>query len=252
MSWINVGVAAAGMLAKYKADKDAQNRRESLRGGMEQYQRMKAQDNESSINQLVQKQTPAARGTELAAVTDDRARSLQGTVNAAQATEAAPIAGKLSGDYSAAQERAANTVSARTKRAIEQLSTMGAPGEVGLKSSMRFGRAAGVVDANNRAISNVGNAYMTDINNVRPDPFLNMAGDAAIAYGTSGALGGGAEAAEGSNYVGSVGGRDVAGYGGAGDVASNPNLVSNADGTWSTAAAARQAKMKRGFSLWGR
>lgn len=234
--WPAIAVIVASMLAKHMANKGAQNRQESLRGAMDEYQHMKAQQNEAAINQLVDRQTPAARGTELAAVTDERARSLQSTVNAAQATEASPIAGKLSGDYAAAQERAANTVSNRTRRAIEQLSTMGAPGEQQVRSSMRFGRAAGEVDAGNRAISNVGNAYMTDIGNVRPNPFLSMAGDAGMAVGGS-MLGGAPGAAAGS-------------------AASSQISPNNAEwGSLNDGPAAydtRRTRLARGFSLWGR
>jgi hypothetical protein len=59
---------------------------------------------------------------------------------------------------------------------------MGAPGEQGVASGIRFGRTAGNVDANNIAIGNVGDAYMRDINNVKPNPLLSLAGDAGHGY----------------------------------------------------------------------
>lgn len=185
-------VIAAGIGSKYVSERQATKQRDQLRQAMEAYQRTRASESTAATENLISQQTPAKRAAELSAVTDDRARSLEKTVSAAQATEAAPIAGKLSSDYTAAQERAANTVAARTKRAIEQLATIGAPGEQQLKSSMRYGRAAGVVDAANRGSEYVGNAYMRDINNVRPNPLLTMAGDAALAvggYGLGGAAG---------------------------------------------------------------
>jgi hypothetical protein len=62
---------------------------ESLRGGMEQYQRGKAQENEAAINQLMSKQTAPARAAELANIDASREASMRGAVD--QARAASPV-----------------------------------------------------------------------------------------------------------------------------------------------------------------
>lgn len=225
--------ASAGL--NYLNNQEAQKRREQLRGSMEQYQRMKAAETQAATERLLEQQTPAARSTELAKVTDERARSMQDTVNATRATEGPPLAGKMSADYKAADARSADTVAARTKRAIEQLSTMGAPGEQGQRFGIRFGRAAGDVDAANRASNYVGNAYMTDMGNVQPNPFIGMLSQIGMGVGTGMAAGPAA---------------------GAVASAAQPNQISPNNASWGSlddgpAAYNTRAKLNRGFSLWG-
>lgn len=221
-------VIAGGAGAKYFGQRQATQQQERIRQAMEAYQRSKAAESTAATENLVSQQTPAKRAEELAALTADRTQSLQKTVNAAQATEAAPLAGKMSGDYTAAQERVAGTVAERTRRAIEQLAAMGAPGEQHLKSSMRFGRAAGTVDAANRASDYVGGAFMNDIGNVRPNPFLQMGGDVAMAVGAGG-------------------------FGGSGAAASTPSSAGNAEwGSMDAGPGAYKRRVNNAFSLWGR
>lgn len=150
---------------------------------MRAYGRGQAALGQAATENLIAQQTPQARATELADVTAGRAKSLTDTVAAAQASNPAPIAGKLSQDYLHSQEAVANTVAERTRRAIAQLSAMGAPGEQALKSGIRFGRAAGEVDASNSAIGNVNNAFMGDIKNTVPNPGLKLVGSGMMAYG---------------------------------------------------------------------
>lgn len=189
--WPALAVIAASMFAKHMANKDAQNRANSLRGAMDTYQRGKAQQNEAAINQLVSQQTPDARAKELQAIQASRTGSMQSTVDSARAASPiSAVAGTTGQDYAKASIAAADTVANRTKRAISQMATMGAPGEASLSSGIRFGRAAGNVDAGNQAIGNVGAGYMRDINLVRPNPFLSMAGDVGMAVG-GGMLGAG-------------------------------------------------------------
>jgi hypothetical protein len=103
-------------------------------------------------------------------VTADRTQSLKDTVGAAQAFDAAPIAGKMSGDYAATQEANASRIAERTRRAIEQLSAMGAPGEqaAGLRPALRPRRGQRRCreprERERRA------RLHDDISNVKPDP----------------------------------------------------------------------------------
>jgi len=181
----SLAILAASAFMKMQANEDAANRREAFRRSMESYQRTKANETQGATEALLKKQTPEARGAELADVTTDRERSLRDTVGAAQAFDAPGIAGKLPSDYTAAQEVNAARIAERTRKAIEQLASMGAPGEQAQAFGRRYGQAAGVVDASNRASANVGEGYLTDINNVRPDPFLSTLGDVGMAVGGS-------------------------------------------------------------------
>lgn len=191
-----------GMLAKYAATADSQQRQAKLQQAMRSYQLQQAAGNEQAIHGLMDQQTPAAREAELQNIQGSRAASMQGTVDAARAASPiSTVAGASSSpDYQKASAAAADTVATRTKRAIQQLSVMGAPGEQGLQYGLRFGRAAGKVDAGNTAIGNVGNAYVNAIKNTVPDPMLSMAGDGLMAYGSSGASSGSA-ANNGQGYT---------------------------------------------------
>lgn len=196
-----LAVIAASMLAQHMATSDAQDRQKGLQRSMQAYQRSKAQQTEQAINQLVDKQTPDARAKELQDIDTSRQASMQGTVDQARAASPVTAAAgtNTSADYQKASGAAADTIANRTKRAIQQLGLMGAPGEQGVASSIRFGRAAGSVDAGNQAISNVGRGYMTDIDNVQPDPFLMLASKAGMGVGMGMATGG--LGAEESNLI---------------------------------------------------
>jgi len=180
-----IAILLASMAAKYYANHEADQRAKQLQQAMEAYQRGRAQQNEAAINKLVDDQTPQKRAQDLAGTQASRDLSMQSTVDAARAASPvqAPAGTSASADYQKSSAAAADTVAARTKRAIEQLGVMGAPGEQALASGIRFGRAAGNVDAGNQAISNVGAGYMRDIDNVRPDPYLSLLGDVGMAYG---------------------------------------------------------------------
>lgn len=186
-----------GMLAKYAATADAQKRQAKLQDAMRAYQQNQAAANEQAIGALVNQQTPAARGAELQNIQGSRANSMQAGVDAARsAAPATVVAGaSASPDYQKASAVAADTVANRTKRAIQQMSIMGAPGEQAQQFGLRFGRAAGSVDAGNTAIGNVGNAYLNAIKNTVPDPMLSMAGDGAMAMSAMPNSGQGAGAA---------------------------------------------------------
>lgn len=215
----------AGLALSRAADVEAENRREKLRQAMRTYQLGQSRIGQAAIEKLMTQETPQKRETELATLTADRAKSLQDTVGAAQSSNPAPIAGKLSADYKQSQERAANTVAERTRRAIEQLSAMGAPGEAALAHGIRYGRTAGTVDATNSAIGNVGNAFMGDIRNTVANPAIKLAGSALTAYG-AGSMGAGAAGGMGNSgaYEDSEGNLQQSPY---------------------------RKRVKRAFSLWG-
>lgn len=236
--WPALLVIAASAFAKHYANQQAAKRQEGFRRSMEDYQRGKARETEAEAENLITKQTPKARADELAEVTAGREKSLRDTVGAAQAFDVPGVAGKVSGDYRAAQEAEAGTIAERTRRAITQLASMGAPGEQQQRFGIRLGRAAGTVDAANRASENVGRGYLSDISTVRPNQLLSLAGDVGMT------VGGGMAAGE----AGARGGAPVAGQGYE-DAAGNlydDGVISPQD-----ARIQRELAVRRAMSLWG-
>lgn len=223
-----------GALTKLMAGQNSSNRQEYLRRSMEAYQRSKVAETDAATRELMAKQTPQAREAELSQLTTDREKSMRDSVGAAQAFDMGPTAGKISSDYQGAQQATAARVAERTRRAIEQLASIGAPGEQKQAFGMRFGRAAGTVDAANRGSENVGRAYVGAIQNTHPSPFLMMAGDAMMAGGAAGAGGSGG---------------------------SQPNLTSPRNVEWGsmdngpgayTVTPTWKDRLSNGFSIWGR
>lgn len=214
-----------GAIASAYADADAQKRRQALLNGMRSYQLGQSAVGQKATQDYLTGATPEARAAEIAKLTGDRTKTLQDSVAAVQASNPTPLAGKLSPDYARSQAAAAGTVADRTKRAIEQLSTMGMPGEAGVQGGIRFGRAAGVVDATNSAINRVGDTYTRGIDSTVPDPMLKLGGNALMAYGSSGA--GNSSVNNGQGY------EDASGN------LYSPNVT-------------RQQRLSRAFSLWGR
>lgn len=239
--WPALLVLAASAFLKYQNDRAARERQKRFAGAMETFQRKKSDESMAATEELVKKQTPEARGTELADVTRAREQSLRDTVGAAQAFDAPGVAGKHSADYQAAREREAASVAERTRRAIAQLAATGAPGEQQLKHQLRFGKAAGTVDAANSASDAVGRRYMTDISNVHPNPFINLASQIGMAYG--GAMLGGAGGAAAASGASSMG-TDSSGHYTYEDSAGNTQR--------SAIPYQRRQALNRGFTLWGR
>lgn len=189
--WPALAIIAASMFAKHMANQGAADRQNQLQQAMAAYQRSRAQQNEAATQALVNQQTPDARAAELKKIDASRQASMQNAVDLARtASPVTQAAGtNTSGDYQRASATAGDLVANRAKRVIEQMGVMGAPGEQGIASGIRFGRAAGDVDAGNAAIANVGAGYMRDISNVRPNPWLSMAGDIGMGVGTGMAAG---------------------------------------------------------------
>lgn len=224
-----IGLGISGL-----ADAQAQAKREKLLNAMRAYQVGQTGATRGAIEGLIAAETPQARATDLANKIAERSDSLQKSVDSVQTTNPAPIAGKVSEDYKGSQAAAASRVADRTKRAIEQLSVMGAPGEDRLASGIRYGRAAGVVDAANSAIGNVGNAYMTHMNNTVPNPGMKLVGGALASYGA-------AKMGAGTGGTTSPGWGDTMGTSGAfedsaGNMQQSPYRV----------------RTRNGFSLWGK
>lgn len=182
--WPAIALIAASQLLNYQNNKDAQKRRESFRRSMEAFQRSKAEESRAASEQLLQKQTPEQRGDELAQATAQRGESMRDTVGAAQAFDAPATAGERGADFAATSEREAQARAEKLRRAIEQLSTMQAPGEQQNAFGLRFGRAAARVDAANRASARVGAGYERDIAGVQPDPLIGMVSQVGSAVGT--------------------------------------------------------------------
>lgn len=233
--WPALAILAASAFLKYRNDQNAVQRQESIRRSMEAYQRQRAGETEAATNALVAKQTPQARQDEAQAITADRTKSLQDTVGAAQAFNAPKSAGVDTPAYTSTEAANADRISNRTKRAIEQLAVTGTPSEVQRKFGIRFGRAAGTVDAENRAGAYVGDAYKTDIANVRPNPLVA-------------ALAGGGQAAGQAMLFSGMGTKSPG---------AQPNLMNANAADWGSlddgpgAYDTRRARLNRGFSLWG-
>jgi hypothetical protein len=246
-AWVPLAIMAASAALNYQNNRAAQKRQESLRRAMETYQRQKAREQEGAVEKLIERQTPQAREEELASLTADHRRSMQDTVEAATPVQNV-IAGNLSPEYGRSQERAASVNAEKLKRAIEQLSTMGAPGAQRHQHGIRFGRAAGDVDAARLASGRVGEAYMTDINNVRPDPFKAMLSQIGmgVGMGMMGMPAGGAEAAAAGGSTGIT--TNAAGASGLRIGAGAPGL--NAPGFPSGGLGLRP-RLDHAFSLWG-
>lgn len=233
-------ILAASAAAKHVNDQEAIRRQEQIRRAMEAYQKGKSRESEAATEEVLKKQAPEERETELAQVTADRTQSLRDTVGAAQAFDAPATAGKLSADYRAAQEKEAGTIAERTRRAIQQLATMGAPGEQGQKHQLRFSKAAGVVDASNIASQKVGRAYINDINSVKPNPFIDLASQVGMAVG--GGMIGGPQGAAGSSMASGMGADSSGHY-------TYEDSVGNQQRT--AVPYQRRQQLNRGFSLWG-
>jgi hypothetical protein len=231
-------ILAASAALKYANETDAQKRQEKLLAAMRDYQNMKSRSALAATEDMLAKQTPEARSSELAQVTAGREQSLRDTVGAAQAFDAAPSAGKHSGDFQAAQEKEASTVAERTRRAIEQLAAMGAPGEQKFQHQLRFSKAAGAVDAANSASDNVGRAYRTSIAGTRPDAFADMLSSVGMAVG--------------SGMMGGTGTESTMASGMGADSSGNFNYEDSAGNQQRSAMPyRRRQQLNRGFSLWG-
>lgn len=242
-------IIAGSAALNYGANRAAEKRQQQFASAMEAFQRGKSKQAMAATEALVKEQTPEKRATELADLTKDRTRSLRETVGAAQAFDAPGIAGKTSDDYARAQEAQAHSVADKTRRAIAQLAAMGAPGEQKQAHQLRFGKAAGVVDSANVASDAVGRGYMTDIGNVRPNPFALMLADIGMGYGLGRAMAPASTETLGSGLTPGTSGEGLRipeGQGMSIGTGSGPGLKLPND-----FARPWEPKLKNAFSLWG-
>lgn len=246
MDPISLLVIAGSLGLKYMNDRDALRRASSLQGAMQQYQQQKGRETEAQINNYLTQQTAPQRAAEMQKIESSRQQSMQSTVD--QARAASPVtetAGtNTSADYQKSAQAAADRVSDRTRRAIEQQAVMGAPAEQSLATNIRLGRTAGAVDANNEAINNIGEAYSRDIRNVRPNPWLSMLSSAGMAAG--GYMLGSAGASGAANAAIDAGVNNGGGYEDA-----SGNLYDPAVATRQDAVIQRQLKMRRAMKQFG-
>jgi hypothetical protein len=181
---------AIGTAMKYKAGRDATKRQEELTNMMQAYKTDKAAEGRSSIENYLKDRNPKAMQAEAKDARQDITASLTGRVDATNKFEAEP-AGKVSDRYTRTVAAGSQRNADKISRIIGQLSAIGTPGETKFRDSLRFGQAGSDVDNANIASNNVGNAYMTDIGNVRPNKTLMMLGSMAQAAGSYGMSTGG-------------------------------------------------------------
>lgn len=171
-------VASAALQAK--AASDQADKQQSLVDQMTQYKLQKSAEGQAATSKFLDTQDPAQRQAAVASTQQGIASNLQNSVKAAQQYQTPQnFAGKVSGDYTQRAASDAGTVADRLKRSIDQLSTIGAPAQTDLQRSLQLGQASTGVAGANSAAANVGNAFDTGINNVRPDPFLTLAAQIA-------------------------------------------------------------------------
>lgn len=176
--------------AKRANDKAAEQRQQKMADSLAEYNLVKSRESQAAIDTQLATQTPVKREQDMAQSVAARAASMGDTLKSVQVSDPSAVNAKPSSDYAGSQERAAATLADRNRRAIAALSVMKAPGDVAINTGITAGRTAGVVDASNRSIGNVSRAAYGDISRVRPNPWVDMAASAGMAYGSSGLLGG--------------------------------------------------------------
>ena len=182
-----VGAQLLSSSMKSDANDAATNRKRQFSDAIQAYQTGKAKESQAATDLYLKSQTPDARGTELNQVTDLGKDSLTKSVGAAQAFDAPATAAATGGNYERASEAAADRVATRTKKAIEQLAAMRAPGEQKIRQGIRYGVTAGKVDSANKASAAAGAAGSSDINSVVPNGDDLMLAD--IVSGVGGGVG---------------------------------------------------------------
>lgn len=180
-------IFALSAAAKAANEQQALRRKQKLNEAMAAYQRGQAGRQSQALNTYLAGQTPGARGAELDRIALERAGSAQQTVDAVQASNPTAISAKPSADFQKSQDAAAQLVSDRTRRAIQALSVMGAPGEQAVSQGIRFGKAAGVTSGTNSAMDSVGRAFGREMENTVPNPWVDKMAQIGMAYGLANA-----------------------------------------------------------------
>lgn len=189
MSWVSVATAVAGFVIQQYASEQQASKQQKLANSMELYKRTKAQEASAATEDYLKTMDPAARENDRQVAQSDLRRDYTAGVDATKKFETPDnFAGKVSPDYKGVADRAKSSTAQRIQDAIGQLATIGAPAQRDLKNASTFTNAAGRVGAAQTASANVGDVYGTAINNVRPDPYLNFAGQLVAGVGSSGVL----------------------------------------------------------------
>ena len=188
--WL-VPMLASGAL-QFISQNDVARRQNRLQAAMDEYQRSKARESTAATERYLDTLRPESRAAD---VREERALAQQGLERSVGASSAFQTpndyAGVMTPDFAGVRSVGRKVNDDRLKRAIEQLSTSGAVGGIGIRDATRFGRSASDVDAANSASRYVGSAYERDIANVRPNPLLGFASQLLSGYGT--AVAGGAK-----------------------------------------------------------
>jgi hypothetical protein len=199
-----LGLLVGGTLLEAKGQSDVRHRQERLSNAMADYSRTKYGEGRDAINQFLQTIQPQAKADERQQLTDELATGLNQSVSAARAVETPQtVAGAVSPDYQARVASNDADLTSRLKRAVSQLSIIGAPAQQGLAEARRFGVAGGEVDASNTAANNVGAAYNKGIELQRPNSFLTLASQIMKGVGLARGIGGFAPALSAGAVMGS-------------------------------------------------
>lgn len=173
---VSIATSVIGGGLQMMSQQSAMKKQRALGDQMTAYRSERAAQSRAAIEPFLNSLNPEQRAAERTAVADELRTGLTDSVGAVQKFQAPQaIAGKVSNDF--ADRTATNQASTadRIKSAIEQLTGIGAQGELGLREARRFAQAGSNVAANAQAAGNVSGRYEDAMNNVRPDPFLNYA-----------------------------------------------------------------------------
>lgn len=187
---LSIAASVVGSGMQMMAQNSAAKKQKNLADQMSAYRSERSAKSREAIEGFLNQQTPEIRGQEKVQVSDELRKGLTDSVGAVQRFEAPQaIAGKVSGEYTDRRAGNESALGDRVRQAIEQLTGIGAPGEMGMREARRFGHTATGVDANTRAAANVGSRYQDAISNVRPDPFLSFASQLVSGVGMAAGMG---------------------------------------------------------------
>lgn len=177
---VSIALTVASTALQGMQQRSVEKRQRNLADAMGAYRAQKAGEGRAAINQFLDTIQPGAKDSERTAIVKELEGSLSDSVGAVRRFEAPQnIAGKVSPDYEARRASNDQTLTETLKRAIGQLSVIGAPGQQGMREATRYGRTAGEVDAANTASNNVSAHYMQGIQSQAPNPFLSLASQLA-------------------------------------------------------------------------
>jgi hypothetical protein len=199
MGWPQVLMAVGSYLLNSAAQGSAQRKQDNLAQQMRQFDLTKTKASTDAINKFLDSAKPEARAQDMAQGKADTTANLNDAIGTSQAyLKPSNFQGKVTSSYADRAGSDAASAGQRIKAAIDQLSTINAPHRQNFDQSLRYGLAAGDVDAANSGMRDVNQAFQTDMSNVRPDPFLSLASQVlsgvnmASSLGAFKGLGGGA------------------------------------------------------------